>query len=70
MVLEADSEDHSIFITPQPSQRRVTNAHNVAMDEFDLENLMNSSTDNVVGSVESLCPLDVEGRKSVLDVSM
>lgn len=42
--------------------------HDVAMEAYDLEKLMNSSTESTVGHVKSLCPLDVEQAGSILDI--
>ena len=63
-----DSDGDELFITQVPSQKlsNVDNINDRPILDFDIENLLNSSTDSAVGSVEEICPLSL--INSILDV--
>ena len=51
-----DSNGDDLFITQEPSQKTSNkrNLHDEPIMDLDIENLLNSSTDSAVGSVEEI----------------
>ena len=68
ILLDSDSDGESLFITLEPSWNvRLVNMHDQALEGVQLEELINSSMDSAVGSVESLFDFEEE-HGSFLDV--
>ena len=58
VISNSDSDGDSLFITQEPTQmcNRQCNINDRPILDLDIEDLLNSSTDSAVGSIEELFP--------------